>query len=139
MLTKDKAQETFARVLKHSKADETELLIGGGQSALTRFANNGITQNVSEENYSLSVRVNLGGRTARATTNKFDEDSIRRVVEAATNLAKVQAADADLLPMADAEAFDPAGPAPARNYFETSSIGPQERAAAVEKIVRVAQ
>ncbi len=139
MLTKDKAQETFARVLKHSKADETELLIGGGQSALTRFANNGITQNVSEENYSLSVRVNLGGRTARATTNKFDEDSIRRVVEAATNLAKVQAADPDLLPMADAAAFDPAGPVPARNYFETSSIGPQERAAAVEKIVHVAQ
>jgi PmbA protein len=139
MLTKEKAQETFARVLKHSKADETELLIGGGQSALTRFANNGITQNVSEENYSLSVRVNLGGRTARATTNKFDEDSIRRVVEAATNLAKVQAADPDLLPMADAAAFDPNGPAPARNYFETSSIGPQERAAAVEKIVHVAQ
>ena len=33
----------------------------------------------------------------------------------------------------------PNGPAPARNYFETSSIGPQERAAAVEKIVQVAQ
>ncbi len=139
MLDKDKAQETFARVLKHSKADETELLIGGGQSALTRFANNGITQNVAEENYSLSVRVNLNGRTARATTNKFDEDSIRRVVEAATNLAKVQAPDPDLLPMAEASAFDPTGPAPARNYFETSSIGPQERAAAVEKIVQVAQ
>ena len=83
--------------------------------------------------------MNLGGRTARATTNKFDEDSLRRVVQSATNLAKVQAADPDLLPMADAAAFDPAGPAPARNYFETSSIGPQERAAAVEKIVEVAQ
>ena len=139
MLTKDKAQETFARVLKHSKADETELLIGGGRSALTRFANNSITQNVAEENYSLSVRVNLDGRTARATTNKFDEDSIRRVVESATNLAKVQAPDPDLLPMADVSAFDPNGPAPARNYFETSTIGPQERAAAVEKIVRIAQ
>src|ERR1700756_5293898 len=136
MLNKEKAQETFARVLKHSNADETELLIGGGRSALTRFANNGITQNVAEENYSLSVRVNLDGRTARATTNKFDEDSIRRVVESATNLAKVQAPDPDLLSMADASAFDPTGVAPARNYFETSTIGPQERAAAVEKVVQ---
>jgi PmbA protein len=139
MLTKDKAEETFARVLNHSKADETELLIGGGRSALTRFANNGITQNVAEENYSLSVRVNLDGRTARATTNKFDEDSIRRVVESATNLAKVQAPDPDLLSMADASAFDPTGVAPARNYFETSTTGPQERAAAVEKVVQVAK
>ncbi|HLH09012.1 MAG TPA: TldD/PmbA family protein [Terriglobales bacterium] len=138
MLTKDKAQSIFARVLKFSSADETELLISGGRSALTRFANNAITQNVAEENYTLSVRVNVNGRTARATTNKFDDESIRRVVEAATNLAKVQAPDPDLLPMADASAFDGKGPAPARNFFETSTMGPQERADAVEKIVQVA-
>ena len=46
--------------------------------ALTRFANNTIHQNVAEENYGVSVRTVFGGRTARATTNKFDDESLKR-------------------------------------------------------------
>src|SRR5437868_1620049 len=106
MLTREKSSEIFGKVTKHSSADETELIISGGKSSLTRFANNSITQNVSEENYVLSVRVNLDGCTARASTNKFDDDSVRRVVESAMALARVQEKDPDLLPMPDASAFD---------------------------------
>src|SRR4029077_8292383 len=69
--------------------------------ALTRFANNIIHQNVEEETEMLSVRAVVGQRTARATTNRFDDESIRRVVEEATAIAKLQAADPDLLPMAE--------------------------------------
>src|SRR6185437_11663882 len=105
MLTKDKASEIFERLKKFSTADEVELLIAGGQSALTRFANNTIHQNVAEENYALSVRSVFSGRTARATTNQFDDESIRRVVEASETLARVQEPDPDLLPMPGASAF----------------------------------
>src|SRR5437763_13880195 len=99
MLTKDKAQDTFDRAKKFATADEVEVLIAGGRSALTRFANNTIHQNVAEENYVLSVRTTFAGRTARATTNRFDEDSVRRVVQASESLAKVQQPDSDLLPV----------------------------------------
>src|SRR5262249_14880170 len=77
VLTKDKAQELFKVVQKHSSADETEVLIHSGAHALTRFANNTIHQNVAEESSDLSVRVVLGGRTARASTNKLDDESVR--------------------------------------------------------------
>jgi PmbA protein len=139
MLTKDKAADLFANVRKHSSADEVELIISGGSSSLTRFANNSITQNVSEENYVLSVRVNLDGRTARATTNKFDDESIRRVVQSATALARVQEKDPDLLPMPEASAFDPDGPAVGRAFSETAAIGPRERAEAVAQMVAIAK
>jgi predicted Zn-dependent protease len=139
VLTRDQASQLFAKVQKHSKADETELLIAGGKSSLTRFANNSITQNVSEENYGLSVRVNLDGRTARATTNKYDDESIQRVVESATALARVQEKDADLLPMPDASAFDATGRHVARSFSETVSLGPRERANIVGNIVDVAK
>src|SRR6202048_5479577 len=99
MLTKDKAADIFERIRKHSTADEVEVLFYGGKSALTRFANNTIHQNVAEENYSISVRTAFGGRTARATTNKFDSDSLKRVVQASESLAKVQHPDPDLLAM----------------------------------------
>src|SRR5438876_8154006 len=105
MLTENRAGEIFERVKKHSSADEVEVLITGGHSALTRFANNTIHQNVAEENYVLSVRAVMNGKTARATTNKLDDESIRRTVQSAEAITRVQHEDADLLPLvAPAEA-----------------------------------
>ena len=138
MLTPEKVQDTFDRIKKFATADEVELLIGGGKSALTRFANNTIHQNVAEENYVLSVRTVFQGRTARATTNKFDDESIRRCVKASEDLARVQQPDPDLLPVAGPESFGE-GPQVGRAFFETSSIGPSERADAVGKIVDIAK
>lgn len=147
MLTRDQAVEIFDRIKKRSTADEVEVLFSGGRFALTRFANNTIHQNVAEENSVVSMRAAFGGRTARASTNKFDDDSLQRVVEAAENLAKVQHPDPDLLPMPDAqEAAGCAGgsaratPAIPSRYFEmTASITPEQRAEGVKKIVGVAQ
>ena len=138
MLTKDKAQDTFDRVKKFATADEIELLISGGKHALTRFANNTIHQNVAEENYVLSVRTAFDGRTARATTNKFDDESVRRCVKASEDLARVQAKDPDLLPVAGPDVFGK-GPEVGRVFFETASITPSDRAEGVGKIVAVAK
>ena len=139
MLTKEKAADIFRQIRKHSTADEVEALIDGGHSALTRFANNTIHQNVAEENYPVSVRTAFGGRTARATTNKFDDDSLKRVVQASETLAKVQHPDSDLLPMPDSgEAPAPHKPGPAGILLRPLGLTPELRAEAVEKIVRVA-
>src|SRR5277367_4950592 len=101
MLTREQAAEIFDRVRKFSSADEVEVLFSGGRFALTRFANNTIHQNVEDENHIVSVRSVFGGRTARAFTNKFDDASLRRVVESSEALARVQHPDSDLLPMPD--------------------------------------
>ena len=79
--TKTQAADIFDQASRSSStADEVEVLFYGGHSALTRFANNTIHQNVAEENCRISVRTVFGGRTARATTNKFDDESLKRVV-----------------------------------------------------------
>src|SRR6202040_779726 len=101
MLTQEQAGDIFDRIKKLSTADEVEVLFSGGRFALTRFANNTIHQNVAEENHVVSVRTAFDGRTARAATNKFDDDSLRRVVESSEALARVQHPDSDLLPMPD--------------------------------------
>ncbi len=61
MLTHDHAASIFDKLRRFASADEIELLISGGRSALTRFANNTIHQNVAEEEYHISVRVSFGG------------------------------------------------------------------------------
>jgi PmbA protein len=142
MLTRDQASDIFDRIRRFSSADETEVLFSDGHFALTRFANNTIHQNVAEENHVVSVRTAFGGRTARASTNKFDDESLRRVVESSESLAKVQHPDPDLLPMPDSrEAAGRTGesPVPTRHFAQTAAITPQLRAEGVKKIVEVAQ
>jgi PmbA protein len=139
MLTREKAAEIFDQVKKLSTADEVEAMIYGGKFALTRFANNTIHQNVAEENYSVSVRTAFGGRTARATTNKFDSDSLKRLVQASESLAKVQHPDPDLLPMPGAgEPPATTQARPSRHFAQTAGLTPELRADGVEKIVQVA-
>src|SRR5260370_6545851 len=121
MLTREKAAEIFEQKKKFSTADEVEAMIYGGKFALTRFANNTIHQNVVEENYSVSVRAAFGGRTARATTNKFDSDSLKRVVQASESLSKVQHPDPDFLAMPGSGESHAATPArPSRPYAHTA-------------------
>jgi PmbA protein len=144
MLTREQAADIFDRIKKLSSADEVEVLFSGGQFALTRFANNIIHQNVAEENHTVSVRTVFSGRTARASTNKFDDDSLRRVIESSEALARVQHPDPDLLPVPDSReaagrADNGLHHAPARHFAETAAITPQLRAAGVKKIVDVAR
>jgi PmbA protein len=138
MLTKSQAAEIFEKVKRHSSADEVEALIYGGRSALTRFANNIIHQNVAEENIAISVRSVFNGRTARATTNKLDDESLKRVVSSSESLAKVQHPDPDLLPMA-ADAGNSALKPPSRYFDETAAVTPELRAETVKNIVHVAE
>jgi PmbA protein len=139
MLSQHQAAEIFNRIKRYSTADEVEVLCYGGKTALTRFANNIIHQNVAEENYSVSVRTVFGGRTARATTNKLDDESLKRVVQASESLAKVQHPDPDLLPMPDAGEGARATPTTPERYFrQTAALTPELRADGVKKIVSVA-
>ena len=138
MLDKNKAGEIFTKLRQYSTADEIELFIYGGHSALTRFANNTIHQNVAEDNVGISVRTVFSGRTARATTNKLDDESLRRVVRSSESLAKVQHPDPDLLPMSSGNG-DKSTIAPSRYFDQTAALEPGSRADVVKKIVNVAE
>ncbi len=135
MLNKKKADEIFSRVLKYSTADETEAIISSTAYALTRFANNTIHQNVAEEGVSLSVRAVVDHRTARASTNKLDEASIRQTCEAALALAKIQLPDPDLLRMPGPQMFRSLD----RFYADTADLTPQARAETVKKVIERAE
>ncbi len=138
MLTREQAYEIFQRVKKYSTVDEVEVLISGGRNALTRFANNTVTQNVADENYEVSVRVAFDHKTARATTNRLDDEGLENVVQAAESLTRLQEPDPDLLPMASgAEAGK--GESPNRYFEQTAKLGPQERADMVARMVAVAK
>lgn len=111
---------------------------------MTRFANNTIHQNVEDENCIASIRTNFEGRTARSAANQFDDESLKRAVEASESLTRVQVPDPDLLAMPTAKEATSADDgvratqAPARFFEQTAAVTPGERADAVGRIVSLA-
>src|SRR3989441_8164767 len=91
--------DSVLRLAKSSGAEETEVHLDEVANTLTRFANNAIHQNVAENGLTVSVRTVADGRTARATTNRIDEDSLRAAIQASLSLAHSQPEDPRLLPL----------------------------------------
>ena len=134
LLTVSRAGEIFASAVAAARAlgvRDLEAMVGAGTHALTRFANNTIHQNVAERSGYLSVRALIDGRTARATTNRLDRESIGRVVEQAIALARLQTPDPDLLPLAGAENYIE----PNRYFDKTAAATPNARAQAVREAI----
>lgn len=138
LLTRDDCRRVFELAVQAAGslgAPDIEVSLSAVESALTRFANNAIHQNVAERRGQFSVRAVAGQRTARAITNRFDEAAIRSVVEQAVTLTRAQAPDPEVLPLAE-----PAGiPEVARFFPATARSSPAERAAAVAEAIAVAE
>ena len=107
--TRTGVDDLLDRALAHSNADATEALYMGQDSALTRFANNRIHQNVREHDAQLQVRVIDGERIGVAGTNRLDDAGIRAVVERAAAIAQRSNANpnAAILPEPDGRDHDP--------------------------------
>lgn len=65
--------EVAGQVLEHvADRAEAEVVVTGGNSALTRFANSFIHQNVAEDGYEVALRVAVGGRVNAANTTSLE-------------------------------------------------------------------
>ena len=70
-------------------ATEAEVLVLANDSALTRFANSEIHQNVAETSATVNLRFVLGRRVGVATTGRTDDDGLVALVEQAGSIARV--------------------------------------------------
>ena len=138
MLDQSRAQQIFDKLKKFATVPEIEVIFTSTNFSLTRFANNTIHQNVSDTNETASIRVAFDGKTARATTNRFDDESLKRAVQSAESIARVQEPDPDLLPMAAAAGGTGSG-IPSRWFDQTAALTPADRADGVSRIVGAAK
>ena len=120
---------TVLRLAKSIGVAETEVHVDETISALTRFANNGIHQNVAEHTVNVSVRTQVEQRTARATTNRTDEDSLRAAIEASLSLAHSQPKNPNLLPLPGKLRYRGVN----RFIKQTARLTPEDRARAVRR------
>jgi predicted Zn-dependent protease len=132
MLTQDEIRIILDKVMSMSTADETEVYVGSYRNSLTRFAENHIHQNVSQDNVYLSVTAILGNRMGEASTNKTDDDFIKKTVLNAIEIAQISPPDEELLPRLgsqkyqEVQAYDP----------EIDNLTPMDRAREVADVVK---
>ena len=119
--------DTVLRLARFTGAEETEVHLEEVADNLTRFANNGIHQNVAEQGLTLSIRTVVDGRTARATTNRIAEDSIRATIAASLSLAHSQPKDRRVLPMPGKQRYRPVK----RFVKHSAALTAEDRARAV--------
>jgi PmbA protein len=79
------------RVLRFADAEsptEVEVMAMADDASLTRFANSEIHQNVAESNVQVNLRFVSGKRVGVASTNRSDDDGLRRLAERAAAIAR---------------------------------------------------
>jgi PmbA protein len=81
------AEEVLGRALRIG-ATEAEVLVIAGDSALTRFANSEIHQNVVERSLTVNLRYVVGKRIAVVSTGKVDTEGLRSLVNRAAAIAR---------------------------------------------------
>lgn len=118
-----------------SKADQTEVIFQGTDSALTRFANSYIHQNVAESNAEVRVRVVYGKKVGVASSNDLSPESLKRTVDTARAIAMLQPENPDFKslptpqPIQNVEAF----------VERTANFSPDQRAQVVHVLCKKAK
>ncbi|MHB8958682.1 MAG: TldD/PmbA family protein [Candidatus Limnocylindrales bacterium] len=79
--------EQVVRLAEEAGVTEAEALVVSGESALTRFANSEVHQNVASSEASVNLRVARGRRVAVASSGRTDAEGLRALVERAAAIA----------------------------------------------------
>ncbi len=113
-----------------AKNRRVEALLSSGEKALSRFAKNSITQNVSSASVSAKVTVNIGGKIGSSSTTKTDDASLKALVERAASAAAAASPTKGLPPLIGAQKYRPV-----KNHITaTAALGPEARAEAIRYI-----
>lgn len=126
--------ERVLRLARAAGSAHTEVHIEETADRLTRFANNAVHQNVAEEGLVVAVRTLADGRTARASTNRRDDDALRSTIQASMALAASGPRDRELLPLPGKQRYSRVR----RLVRQTAALSAEDRARAVRRATDLA-
>jgi predicted Zn-dependent protease len=129
-LTRADAEALAQKILSFSTADEARVNLNSGAQGNTRFAQNQVSTSGDAYDASVTVTSAFGKQVAAATTNRFDDESLRQVVQTSERLARLVPEDPEYMGELDPQTYLPVEP-----YFEsTASITPEARARAIMQV-----
>jgi predicted Zn-dependent protease len=124
ILTQQEAKAIIDKVLSYAKADETEVSIRGGRTGNIRYARNTVNTSGETNEISLSITSVYGKKSGSASINELDDDSLKRAVARAEEIAVLAPENPEYMPM-----LGPQNYGASRTFAKaTDTINPDYRA-----------
>lgn len=129
-ITRDEAEAIARRALSFSTADDARVTLASSTHGNTRWARNQVSTSGDSYDATINVTSAFGKKVASAGTNRFDDESLRNVVQTSERLARLVPEDPEYMGELGAQTY-PEG----HGYFEsTAALSPEQRAAAVKAV-----
>ncbi|MEC4804629.1 MAG: TldD/PmbA family protein [Jaaginema sp. PMC 1079.18] len=131
LLSSADALELIDTVIQQADADGVFVSLTATESALTRFSENQISQNVAKTTLKLTITSYFGQRRASAATTELDTDAITETLQRSAELARFAPDDPEWTPLLPPQDYP--------DYTvgfdeETANIAPLTRGERIEKV-----
>ena len=128
--SEDQARSICQRALSFSTADQARVNLSSAVDGNTRFAQNQMSTSGDIQNSTLTVSSAFGKQVATATTNRFDDASLREVVQTSERLARLVPEDPEYLGELGVQSYPES-----RSFFaSTANLEPEARARAITAV-----
>ena len=96
---KEQAKALTDRALSFSKAEETQVVLTGGDRANVRFARNSVSTSGASSGYSLAISAKFGKKTGTVTASEFSDASLQRAARNAEEIARLSPDNPEAMPL----------------------------------------
>ena len=131
LITQNEALESIELAIAQSQADGISVSLSASETALSRFSENQISQNVRKNTFSLTVTSYFGKRSASASTTELDREAIAQTVARAENLARIAPEDPEWVELLPQQTYSDRTPA-----FDsaTATLSPLKKGEIIQQV-----
>lgn len=131
LITQNEAFDSIELAIAQSQADGIFVSLSASETALSRFSENQISQNVRKNTFSLTVTSYFGKRSASASTTELDRSAIAQTVARAENLARIAPEDPEWVELLPQQTYSERTPA-----FDsaTATLSPLKKGEIIQQV-----
>src|SRR3954470_1286938 len=133
--SREQAKALTDRALSFSKAEETQVVLTGGDRANVRFARNSVTTAGASSGNSLAIVAQVGKKSGTVTASEFSDASLQRAARNAEEIARLSPDNPETMPFVGPQNY-----APSSTFFEDAAAAtPEWRAGAVRSALNLSK
>jgi len=130
-ISKDEALSLVDSIIQKSQASEVFVNLSAGESALSRFSENQISQNINCNEFNLTITSYFGKRSASTSTTELDEQAIEETIRRSEELARIAPEDPEWVPLLEPQDYEQR----TRAFDEaTATLSPLARGEMVQRV-----
>ena len=131
ILSTKEALDIIESAIQQSQAEGVFISLSSSESALSRFSENQISQNVHKNRFNLTITSYFGKRSASASTTELDRDAIVATLRRCEDLARFAPEDPEWVELLSPQSYEDMKPA-----FDvaTANISPLTKGEMLEQV-----